>query len=62
MGHDEKEREMNAECWVCSQPIRSGERVNRPPQGTIAVHTDCLRHDALVDGALPGDEDLRGAA
>jgi hypothetical protein len=49
---------MNATaCWFCHRPIRSGERANRSPQGEIAVHADCLRHDALTEGVRPSDED-----
>ena len=56
-----REAEM-AECWFCAQPILAGERAHRLPHGRIAVHTDCLRHDALTDGARPSDGDLPSAA
>jgi hypothetical protein len=37
------------ECWFCRQPIHAGERATHSPHGRIAVHTACLRHDALED-------------
>ena len=47
-------------CWFCRRPVLAGERVNRAPHGGIAVHADCLRHDAFNDGARPSFEDQIG--
>ena len=47
---------MSLTCWFCRQPIQNGESANRLPQGSIAVHTACLRQDAALDGARPGDD------
>ena len=59
-----KETQMTdvATCWFCHRPILSGERAHRSPHGKIAVHADCLRHDALTEGILPGREDVPSAA
>jgi hypothetical protein len=51
-----------ATCWFCHRPILSGERAHRSPHGKIAVHTDCLRHDALTEGIRPSHEDVPRAA
>jgi hypothetical protein len=45
------------ECWFCGQPVLTGERANRSLHGRIAVHTDCLRHDALNDSDRGGSSD-----
>lgn len=59
-----KEREMDkvTACWFCHRPILAGERAHRSPHGQIAVHTDCLRHDALAEGIRPSHEDVPSAA
>ena len=44
-------------CWFCRRPVLIGERANRAPHGRIAVHTECLRADALNEGCRPGHED-----
>jgi hypothetical protein len=49
-------------CWFCCRPVLVGERANRAPHGGIAVHTDCLRADALTEGARPAAEGRVGAA
>jgi len=49
-------------CWFCHRPILAGERAHRSPHGQIAVHTDCLRHDALTEGIRPSREDVPSAA
>jgi hypothetical protein len=59
-----KENEMSMEvkptsCWFCGRPILTGERANRAPHGGIAVHTDCLRDDAVSEGIRPSEEPLR---
>jgi hypothetical protein len=40
-------------CWFCGRPLLTGERVNRAPHARVAVHTDCLRHDAVNEGDRP---------
>jgi hypothetical protein len=40
-------------CWFCRRPVLIGDRANRANRGGIAVHTDCLRADALNEGARP---------
>ena len=59
-----KETHMNdtATCWFCHRPILAGEQAHRSPHGKIAVHTDCLRHDALTEGIRPSHEDVPSAA
>ena len=44
-------------CWFCRRPVLAGERANRVPHGRIAVHTECLRDDAVNEGSRPGLED-----
>jgi hypothetical protein len=53
---------MNTTCWFCCQAILPGERANRSAQAGVAVHTACLRQDAVTDGARPGGDDLAAAA
>ena len=52
----------DAACWFCHRPILFGERAHRSPHGQIAVHSDCLRRDALTEGMRPNDEDAPSAA
>lgn len=52
----------DAACWFCHRPILTGEHAHRSPHGKIAVHTECLRDDALTEGIRPNDEDIRSAA
>jgi hypothetical protein len=44
-------------CWFCRRPVLVGERANRAPRGGIAVHTECLRDDALNEGSRPDADD-----
>ena len=44
-------------CWFCRRPVLASERANRAPRTQIAVHTDCLRADALNEDVWPGLED-----
>jgi hypothetical protein len=53
---------MDTACWFCRRPILSGEQAHRSPHGKIAVHTDCLRYDALNEGIRPGGEEVPTAA
>jgi hypothetical protein len=40
-------------CWFCGRPVLVGERANRAPHATIAVHTECLRADASSEDDPP---------
>jgi len=40
-------------CRFCRRPVLVGERANRIPHGRLAVHTECLRADALNEGSRP---------
>ena len=40
-------------CWFCRRPVLAGEQANRAAHGGIAVHTECLRVDAVNEGARP---------
>jgi hypothetical protein len=53
---------MDVTCWFCCRSIFPGERANRFPPTGLAVHTVCLRLDAVADGARPGEDDLPVAA
>ena len=44
-------------CWFCRRPVLASERANRAPHTQIAVHTDCLRADALNEDSRPSIED-----
>jgi hypothetical protein len=37
---------MARECWFCGLPIRRADRAETLPDGTVAVHADCVRRDA----------------
>ena len=45
-------------CWFCRRPVLVGERANRAPHGALTVHTECLRDDALTEGARPRVEEV----
>jgi hypothetical protein len=47
----------DAACWFCHRPILLGERAHRVPHAALAVHAECLRHDALTEGIRPSDDD-----
>ncbi len=47
-------------CWFCRRPVLVGERANLAPHGRLAVHTECLRDDAVNEGSRPGVEDGSG--
>ena len=49
-------------CWFCRRPVLVGERANRAPHGSITVHADCLRDDAVNDDARPSFEEQIGRA
>jgi len=46
-----------SECWFCHRPVLAGERAHRAPHGRIAVHTECLRADALNEGLRPSQDE-----
>jgi hypothetical protein len=44
-------------CWFCHRPVLIGDRANRAPHSSLAVHTDCLQADAFNEGARPDAQD-----
>ena len=53
-----EENDMDLTCWYCHRPILRSERAHRSPHGTLAVHADCLRHDALAEGIRPSPDEV----